>query len=191
MVYVDNVVEALVCALFADAHKVNGQIFNLGEADHSTWREFYQYFANAHGLDLTRALVSSPCDDKGSSVPRILAWLMACGSGMRQILTSKELKTFGARVLQTNPIGRVPRQIFERFPSLERRVRSMIGADDRLPVYYPEQPAQHDTVYMGSGGAVLSIEKLDRVLGFQPPVPRERAMELTLDWVRYARIVGE
>ena len=42
---------------------------------------------------------------------------------------------------------------------------------------------------MGSGGAVLNIDKLRQRLGFTPPVSRDEAMQLTLDWVRHARIV--
>jgi hypothetical protein len=42
---------------------------------------------------------------------------------------------------------------------------------------------------MGSGGAVLNIQKLRDRLSFGPPVAREDALQLTLDWVRHAGIV--
>jgi hypothetical protein len=46
-----------------------------------------------------------------------------------------------------------------------------------------------DIVVMGSGGSVLSMEKARRVLGYAPLVPRDRAMDLTLEWVKHVRLV--
>jgi hypothetical protein len=43
---------------------------------------------------------------------------------------------------------------------------------------------------MGSGGALVSIDKLRRLLAFEPPVPYARAMALTLSWARHARVVA-
>ena len=40
---------------------------------------------------------------------------------------------------------------------------------------------------MGSGGALVSIDKMRRVLGFEAPVPFARACELTLQWARHSR----
>jgi hypothetical protein len=37
--------------------------------------------------------------------------------------------------------------------------------------------------------AAVSARKAARILGFQPVVSRQRAMELTLAWARHARIV--
>jgi predicted dehydrogenase/nucleoside-diphosphate-sugar epimerase len=191
MVYVDTVVEALLCALFVDADKVTGQAFNIGDEDHSTWREFYQYFAEAQGFDLTCVPIANPHRNGLASVGhQPMSWPMSVVRGIGEIVTSREFKALGKRMLQTDPIGTVPRKALDRFPALERGVRRMVGADDLLPVHRPERPAACDAVLLGSGGAVLSIEKLRNVLGFQPLVTHQRAMELTLDWVKYARIIG-
>src|SRR5207244_8051575 len=185
-------VEALLYALFAEADKVSGQAFNIGDGDPSTWRQFYQYFTDAQGLDLTCAPVSNPGrNGHAAAVCQALVWPRSVLRGIGEIVTSREFKALGRRILQTDPIGTVPRRALARFPALERGVRRMVRADDALPIYRPEPPALRDVVHMGSGGAVLSIGKVRRVLGFEPPVTRARALELTLDWVWYARIIGQ
>ncbi|MGE3539935.1 MAG: NAD-dependent epimerase/dehydratase family protein [Candidatus Tectimicrobiota bacterium] len=191
MVYIDNVVEALLCSLFADAAQVTGQVFNIGDGDRSTWRDFYQYFAESQGFDLTGVPVATPFRQASvSGMSKALAWPTALAQGFGKIITSREFKALGRRVLQTDPIGALPRAVFGRFPALESHLRRCVGADDALPVYTPSSPVSHDPVVMGSGGAVLSIAKLRSVLGFEPPVSRERALGLTLDWARHARIIS-
>jgi nucleoside-diphosphate-sugar epimerase len=66
----------------------------------------------------------------------------------------------------------------------------VVGADDSVLIYKREPPPPGDVVVMGSGGALVSIDKLRRVLGFEPPVSRARALELTLAWAQHARIIS-
>jgi hypothetical protein len=108
--------------------------------------------------------------------------------GLKAIVTSPEFKRLGRRVLDTRPIGTLPGWALEHVPGAERFARRMVGADDSLPVYKREAATPQDIVEMGSGGALVSIEKLRRVLAFEP-VPRQRALDLTLGWVKHARIV--
>jgi predicted dehydrogenase/nucleoside-diphosphate-sugar epimerase len=190
MVYVDNVAEALLAALFADPEAVHGEAFNLGDGDTSSWREFYDYFARNLSLDLSH----TPMKDLGnghakSALRSVLSFPGNMMRGVGQIVSSGEFKSLGRRVLSTDPIGTLPRQALHRFPALERGVRKLVKADDSLPIYRPEPASRGETISMGSGGAVLDIDKLRRRLGFTPPVPRDEAMQLTLDWVRHARIV--
>jgi hypothetical protein len=103
---------------------------------------------------------------------------------------SPEFKRFGRKVLDTDPIGTLPRLTLERVPATERFLRRVVGADDSLPVYKRETRASGDIVAMGSGGALVSIDKLRRVLGFEPPVPFGRALELTLQWARHSRVIS-
>ena len=109
--------------------------------------------------------------------------------GVARIVGSTEFKTLGRRVLITDPVGTLPRRALERFPALERGVRRIVKADDSLPLYRPDGLSSDDPVEMGSGGSVLSINKLREHIGFTPPVSRDEALQLTLDWVRHARIV--
>jgi hypothetical protein len=43
---------------------------------------------------------------------------------------------------------------------------------------------------MGSGGALVSIDKMRRVLGIRAPVSFGRACELTLQWARHSRLIS-
>jgi nucleoside-diphosphate-sugar epimerase len=97
----------------------------------------------------------------------------------------------GRRALQTDPVGTLPRKAMARFGGLDRLVRSMVGADDQLPLYRRETAAAtHDWVEMGSCGALVSIAKARRVLGYNPPVSMEQGLDLTLQWIKHARLVG-
>ena len=48
MVYVDNVAEAIACALVA-APSEDGRAFLISEPDQLSWKQFYQFFADAAG----------------------------------------------------------------------------------------------------------------------------------------------
>ncbi len=184
MVYIDNVVEAFLCALFADEDRVRGEVFNIGDEDFTSWREFYAFFAERLGLSLPEKVSEKVAGVEQTGFVRRLV------NGFIQIFTSPEFKAFGRRVLETDPIGALPRKIFADVPAVEKAVRKLIKADDSLPVYEPEDsPKPNLSVLMGSGGSVLSIEKLRRVLGYKPLVDREEALERTLAWVKYAKIV--
>jgi nucleoside-diphosphate-sugar epimerase len=183
MVYVDSVVHGVLLALSAPADRVSGEIFAISDGDPVSWYDFYLYFANALGLDLTKV----PVHVQGENQPSGHAGLV---KGIRSIVSSPEFKRLGRRVLDTDPIGTLPRWTIENLPATERWLRRVVGADDTLPIYKREPPRGGEIVFMGSGGALVSIGKLRRVLGFEPPVPRARALELTLAWARHARVVS-
>lgn len=190
MTYVDNVVEAFLAALFVEPAKVAGEVFNISDGDASTWRDFYGYFTDRLNLSLADVPVQSPRSTAATSALRsVVSFPGAVAREMRQIVTSREFKAFGNRVLQTDSVGALPRKALQWFPGLERGVRSLIKADGSLPIYRRETSPPGETVRMGSAGALLNIDKLRDRLGFTPPVSRDEALELTLDWVRYARIV--
>jgi nucleoside-diphosphate-sugar epimerase len=104
-------------------------------------------------------------------------------------VTSPEFKGLGRRVLATPPLGSLPRWAFETFPACERLARRVVGADGSLPVYRRQAAAPSEWVEMGSGGALIAIGKARRMLGYDPPVSLERGLDLTAQWVEYARLV--
>jgi predicted dehydrogenase/nucleoside-diphosphate-sugar epimerase len=182
MVYVDNVVHGILLALAAPADRVSGETFTIGDGDPISWYDFYLYFADAMGVDLTK--VPRMRSQHEQTIPPGLA------SGIRSIVASPEFKRLGRKVLDTDPIGKLPRWMLEKIPATERLLRRAVGADDSVLIYKREPPPPGDVVVMGSGGALVSIDKLRRVLGFEPPVSRARALELTLAWAQHARIIS-
>jgi hypothetical protein len=62
------------------------------------------------------------------------------------------------------------------------------GADAAV-VYRPSaQKGADDLIYYGELAAV-SAARAERELGLQVPTSRERAMALTLEWARHARLL--
>jgi predicted dehydrogenase/nucleoside-diphosphate-sugar epimerase len=182
MVYIDSVVHAIVLALEADERRVAGEIFTVGDGDPITWYDFYRYFAALMQADLSTVplLAREGDQDRRRSVV----------GGLRAIVTSPEFKHLGRRVLDTDPIGTLPRWTLERVPATERFLRRLVGADESLPIHRRDIAETGEIVTMGSGGARVSIDKLQRVLGFEPPVSRTRALDLTWQWAQYARVVS-
>jgi predicted dehydrogenase/nucleoside-diphosphate-sugar epimerase len=183
MVYVDSVVHGIVLALEADKDRVSGEVFTMGDGDPITWYDFYRYFAEAMSVDLATVSAIVRGDSEHANRQSLV-------SGIRSIVKSPEFKRLGRKVLDTDPIGTLPRRALEKIPATERFLRRVIGADDSLPVYKRETGSSGEIVTMGSGGALVSIDKLRRVLGFEPPVPYARALELTLQWARHARLIS-
>lgn len=187
MVYVDTVVEAMWQAAQSPPEKVVGEAFNVGDEDHTTWRDFYADFATHLGLDLEAAPIVSPRQEtRRRHGP--LAWSSASFRGVQEIVTSPEFKSLGRRVLSTDPVGTLPRWAMESFPALERSARRLVRADDSMPVWEPNADTAVEWTEMGSGGSVLSMEKARRSFGFEPPQTPEEARQLTLEWTRQARI---
>jgi predicted dehydrogenase/nucleoside-diphosphate-sugar epimerase len=190
MVYVDNLAEAALLALQAPADKVRGEVFAISDGDPMTWREFYAYFADALGLDLSAVPSDPPPGSRRAGfLGSLLRWPQSWYRGLREVFGSREFRALGRKVLETDPLGTFPRWALRRAPVLERALRRMVGADGALPVYRRTPAAPANVVHMGSGGALVSIQKAQRLLGYRPPVSRARALELTLDWIRHANLV--
>jgi predicted dehydrogenase/nucleoside-diphosphate-sugar epimerase len=189
VVYVDNVAEAIVCSLRAADRAVHGEAFAISEESDITWRAFYQYFADRLGIELNALVHDRSAARRGKSA----AWWnpMAWGRAFKTILTSSELRALGRRALQSDPVGTLPRKAMDHFGRFDRAVRRMVGASDALPLYRREAEASaSDWVEMGSSGALVSIAKARRLLGYNPPVSIEAGMDLTLQWIQHARLVG-
>jgi nucleoside-diphosphate-sugar epimerase len=188
MVYVDNVVEAIVRSLAAPASAARGEVFTISEGNPITWRAFYEYFAERLGITLDAPVIYRDRAQEGARASwwNPLAWL----GGTKQLMTSKEFKSLGRRVLDTPPLGSLPRWTLDTFPSIERLARRMVGADGSLPVYRRTPPQVEGWVEMGSGGALVSIDKARHLLGYDPPVSMPQGLDLTWQWLEHARLVA-
>lgn len=182
MVYVDNVVEAILCALDSGDGAV-GQAFAISEDDELSWREFYQVFADALGSELRfKDSPVGPIDT--TRAPGILSrW----GTGVRTIMLSAELRAFARKCMQTDPVGTLPRRLWEDVPTLRRRIQDALGMTDAL-IYRPERADQEPGMVFRTESARVLTQKAQGLLGYRTAVPRPRAMELTLKWAQHARI---
>ncbi len=191
MVYVDNVVAAALAALVANEESVAGEAFNISDGDQMSWHEFYSSLAAQLDHDLDK-VSSQPFSlhRHPSLFKKCFTWPGAWFRGTKQILKSSEFKGFGKRVLQTDPIGTLPRSLFDRYSGLERIARRLVGADDSPIIYKPRSSSQENIVRMGSAGAQLSLDKSRDQLGYQPVILKPEAISLTIDWIRHARILN-
>lgn len=183
MVYVDNVVEAIARALEAPEN-LSGSAYLINDAEQVSLREFYEFFADAAGRRV-RLLSDSASERKNAQNPGVLTrWL----SAFRTIARSPELRAFVRRIMDTDPVGALPRRLWDSSPAFQRSMLRRFGADAAV-IYRPAAAeSAADLVYHGEPARVSSA-KAERELGFIPAVSRSQAMALTLEWARYARLL--
>ena len=180
MVYVDNVAEAIACALIA-APSENGQAFLISEPDQLSWKQFYQYFADAADARIESAPYPAP-----APAPPGLARSLVHGT--TQILKSSELRGLVKKIMATDPYGVWPRKLWDRSPGLQRRVLPLLGVDSAV-VYREPAPAIPFDVTFRIDPTTVIFDQATARLGYKGRLPRARAMELTLEWARQARLL--
>jgi nucleoside-diphosphate-sugar epimerase len=181
MVYVDNVVAAIERALQApDA--LNGSAYLISDPDQLSLRDFYEFFGKSNGLGVRVA--PDRRVNAQSKKPGVLSQWRA---GVLTIARSPELRGLVRRVFETDPIGTLPRRLWEQSPRFQQTMLRRFGADAAV-VYRPSNhESGEDLVYYGEA-ALVSSAKATRELGVVN-VSRDTAMALTLEWGRYARLL--
>jgi hypothetical protein len=181
MVYVDNVVEAILRALGAPDSAL-GEAYLISEPDQLSWRAFYEFFAE--GTRSHVRVTGRPESGAGVQPGLVGRWT----AGMREIAFSPEVRGLAKRVLWTDPIGTWPRRWWERSPALQKRVQRALHID--AAVTYREQPAPApDVVEFQIDPTLVVFEKAAAGFGYAGVVPRDEAMRLTREWARAARLI--
>jgi predicted dehydrogenase/nucleoside-diphosphate-sugar epimerase len=182
MVYVDNVVEAIACAIGAP-DPLGGSAYLIADPEQVSLGEFYGSFARPAGLVVRTA------PEAGSELPPPRPTLASrWASAARTIATSAEVRAVVRKVIYTDPIGTWARRLWEASPTFQQSMLRRFGADAAV-VYRPSaQKGADDLIYYGELAAV-SAARAERELGLQVPTSRERAMALTLEWARHARLL--
>ncbi|AEH45611.1 NAD-dependent epimerase/dehydratase [Thermodesulfatator indicus DSM 15286] len=183
MIYVDNVVEAFICAIHAEPEDIAGEVFNLGEQDSMTWKEFYRAFIEGLNipLDIEEVPVFSKTETKKDS--KLKEYI----GNFKELFTSPEFKAFMRKTIYTDPIGMLPRKILE-LPKVEEKVKKLFGGGS-LPVFQPKNSVSNLVVLGGGMNAVLDISKLKYKLSFELACSKEEAIVKTIDWVKFSGIV--
>jgi predicted dehydrogenase/nucleoside-diphosphate-sugar epimerase len=187
-VHVDSVVEAICRGLEAPESAVHGKLYTISDGDDLNWRDFFGYFAKACGRELP---VISAQEFAAKHQPKRgwLRWAMTPLRGVKEVATSPEMWGLAKRVLKTEPLYSSGRWVLGRVPGAEARVRRWLTGEG--PVVYRRQPAGErvEPFFFELTQPAMSNERARKELGFAPPLSREQAMAVTLDWLRYARIV--
>jgi predicted dehydrogenase/nucleoside-diphosphate-sugar epimerase len=184
-VYVDNLVHAINCALRAPAEAADGRAFTISDGDDWTWGEFYGYFAERLGRRLRTVPLDSVPATRSGWTP--FGWLRSWTRGSADLLTSPEFRALGKRFLAKHPLGALPRRLLDGSPRCDRAVRRLLKTDPVMIYRRPDQ-AEEDVLKIRPRPGLIRIDEARKVLGYAAAVPRGRAMDLTLEWVRYARL---
>jgi nucleoside-diphosphate-sugar epimerase len=183
MTYVDNVVDAIAHALEA-ADRLSGSAYLINDPEQLSLREFYEFFARTAG----KAIRAVADDGATGHVRRKSGVLTPWLSALRTIARSSELRGLVRRVMDTDPIGTLPRRLWNLSPNVQQSLLRRFGADAAV-IYRPNRAgSSSELVYYGDP-LLVSSAKAERELGFVPPVNRPRAMALTLAWAQYARLL--
>ncbi|MEQ1869326.1 MAG: NAD-dependent epimerase/dehydratase family protein [Vicinamibacterales bacterium] len=180
MVYVDNVVGAIASALEAPS-SLAGSAYLVTDAEQVSLREFYEFFGRPTGH---KPVLLPDAKQRGGASPA--GHLSRFVSGVTTIAKSPEFRGIVRRVLETDPIGTIPRRLWDRSPKLQRQLLSRFGSNAAV-VYRPAAAKADMLIYFGEP-TLVSGGKALRELGAQP-VSASDAMARTLVWARYARLL--
>ena len=179
MVYVDNVVEAIARAIEA-AQSLNGSAYLINDPDQLTLRQFYQYFADVSGATI-HLITQRP----GGGPRKKPGW----SDGLRTIALAPEVRALVHRILDTDPVGTLPRKLWEQSADVQRRLLKLFRVDAAVVYRGGRQDSAADLLYYYGDPAQVSSARAAKELGLAPAVQRERAMALTLEWAAHARLV--
>ena len=186
-IYVDNLCQGIERSLEAGPDG-NGQIFLLSDDDGFTWGDYFGYFAERLEAQVQHVPKAQPAEGLavGARPSRLRQW----SRNTLDLATSPEAKALVKRIYQSDPWGAPARWGVNTFPHAVRKLASVIRPEEAF-VYRPNLvPIEDPGVFtVDPIAARVSADKAARALGFRPVVTRNRAMELTLAWARYARIV--
>ncbi|HYN08747.1 MAG TPA: NAD-dependent epimerase/dehydratase family protein [Vicinamibacterales bacterium] len=188
-VHVDSVVNAIVLGLEAPADAITGELFTISDGDDFTWADFFGYFSRAIGIPY-RTIADAEfqrrqqpdTDDQGH-------WLLTPFRSIRDVATSPEAWAMTKRILKSEPVFSAGKWTMEHVGFVDRAVRGWLELD--APVIYRRvtQDTPVEAFEYELTRPKVAMDKAARVLGYQPAYPRETAMELTLEWLRDARVV--
>ncbi len=185
-IYIDNLCAGIQLAL-ERSPQLAGETFLLSDDDGCTWGQYFGYFADRLGMSIHH--VPKPAPAANTAQPSLLArWVKST----RDLVLSSEVKALARRIYLSDPWGTPARWGIDRFPHAASRLKNLIKPDEGF-VYRPNpvrtddlSPFTVDPIH-----AEVTAAKARRVLGYEPVVSRQDALELTLAWAQYSRIVPD
>jgi hypothetical protein len=108
--------------------------------------------------------------------------------GLRQIATSPELRGIVRRVLDTDPIGTLPRRLWDASPGMQQTLLKRFGADAAV-IYRPASSSSEELLPYYSEPGRVAIDKARADLGFGASVSLDQARDLTASWCRAAHLL--
>lgn len=179
--YVDNVVHAIVLALRSD--RAIGERFVVSDDDGTTWRELYDAYVRLISRDCE--IRSAPFEALFPAEPEVAGSSRHSARSMIRSLTIDRpaIRAVGRGALA--PLPRVKDRLFDLLvppaPATSARAIEVV----EVP---PDSLPSRGWAEIQSSGTHYSAQKARDVLGYEPPVPFGLAIELTGEWLRFARL---
>ena len=186
-IYVDNLCFGIQQALDSAPDR-NGQIFLLNDDDGFTWGDYFGYFAERLDARIHYVSKSGAAPDAAAPPTGLLTrWV----GNTRDLLLSAETKGLAKRIYTSDPWGTPARWAVDTFPAAVSWLKDRLRPEEGL-IYRPNPPAPELPLFtVDPIAARVSTRKAQQMLGFAALVPRQQAMELTLQWAQYARVVPQ
>jgi nucleoside-diphosphate-sugar epimerase len=185
-VYVDNLVAAIALALSDD--RAVGATAVVADEDGLTWRGLYDMYAQMLS-PRAEVRVLSYADWRRRS--RSNRSLRAAARAARSLLRSPEARALLRAAGASPALRRVGSRAVRIVPGGQARLKGLLEPGASVATGpAPQRPVERlpslELVSVQTSGAVFR-SRLLRELGWTPPVPPERAFELTEAWLRFAR----
>lgn len=175
-VYVDDLAQALMLAATRSA--AVGETFLISGAEHPTWLDFYRAYESALGLDgAIRLMRYDDIERRIRASDRTLA-----------VPTPQRALSAGPLA----PLRRAARFIYGRLGERGRaHARRFYEQGRLLPERQSDEPREFlpnkRLLDLYAAQCPVSIDKARRLLGYEPEFGLERGMELTADYLKWAR----
>ncbi len=124
MVYVDNVVDAIASALDAP-ETLGGRAYLVSEPDQLSLYEFFGFFAASTNRPI-RVIPDAAVPSAGRTQAGVFGrWLAGC----RTIVLAPEVRALVHRIMDTDPVGTLPRRLWESSPRAQAALLRLFRVD--------------------------------------------------------------
>ena len=183
LVYVDNVVEAVLLALWRP--EAVGQTFFVTDLAPVTWRQCLEHHATMLGTSIPHVssadLVVPAREHRLRDSVRVLP----------RVLLSPDFRGAVRRVPVIRDLEQFVYQRFELLsPSTQQRIRLRLHGPERPhPAYVPRFHATDNIIAAQARKVVHSSDKAMRMLGYTAPISYSEGMALTREWLHSTRVI--
>jgi nucleoside-diphosphate-sugar epimerase len=186
LVYVDNFVQAILLAL--TKREAINEVFFVTDRDRITWKQCLEDHAALVGAPVARATAEELVPQRPGNL------LIDSLRATPQVLVSEELRAVLRQIPLVESIEKFAWKWFDsRRPQLKERIRLRIQGPRVVAksVSGPSRIDATDNFILAQGRTVdHSCEKACRLLGYTAPISYQEAMDVTVSWLRFARLVA-
>jgi nucleoside-diphosphate-sugar epimerase len=184
LVYVDNVVEAVLLALWKP--EAVGQTFFVTDRGSVTWKLCLEHHAAMLGTSIPH--VSSA----DLVAPARERWLRDSVRALPGVLFSADFRRAVRRLPVFRDLEQFAYQRFESLsPSTQQKIRLRLHGPERLDAASgPRFHANDNFIASQSRKVAHCSDKATRMLGYTAPVSYSEGMALTREWLNSSRLIG-